>query len=274
MSIYIGLITQNSRQNIDELTSVAHHFDGLAAIDHYSTDGTHEILESRKGDGFVVQLPYYGHHGWSMNGFLFHPKVEDGTWILLRDSSERISETFAQNIRQFVAMLENNGINSVYQYSKLLLFKRFPHQQFGNTPHWGLQGAHPNAIQIDQTGLFKSDEEYCYSVRNRRPLFHWVGAYLRYYLLHDSNHCLLGLKDQSLFPARDAKRSAFRQFVRARGYPVTIDGVKALFSEPLDDETKAHINAELILHDYYRHEILGDTTLTDKHDPSSIRPIT
>ena len=41
--IYIGLITGNEKKNIEELTSVYNDFDGLAAVDHFSTDGTYEL---------------------------------------------------------------------------------------------------------------------------------------------------------------------------------------------------------------------------------------
>lgn len=276
--VYIALITQNERANIEELTSVAHHFDGLAAVDHNSTDGTYELLDSRKGAGFVLQLPYLGNHSWSMNGFLFHPTIEVGSWLLLRDSNERIAEPFAAQIRPFIALLESRGIETVYQWSKALLFRRRPHQFFAGTPHWGLQQARQPAIQIDQTGLFAKDEDYCYSVRGRnRDRFHFVGAYLRYYLLLDTNHLLLASDKADAvgmtYQIREAQRLAFREMLIRRGYPVTVDGVKQLMKDGLDSEARRHFETDKVLNDAYRYFQLGRTDFVDNHDWRDMVPI-
>lgn len=57
--IYLGLITQNDKKNIEELTSIYEDLDGIFAVDHYSTDGTYEILSERKRGGDIVQLPFF-----------------------------------------------------------------------------------------------------------------------------------------------------------------------------------------------------------------------
>lgn len=269
--VYIGLITQNEKQNIDELTSVAHYFDGLAAVDHKSNDGTFELLNERKGDGFVEQIPYYSHHAHSMNHFLLNPKIEIGDWILLRDSSERINESFAKQIKEFVLVMGAQGIHSLYQYSKLLLFRRFPQQFFFSTPHWGFQGARQKAIQIEKVGWFKSDEEYCYSVRNqKRDRFHFVRAYLRYYLILDSNHLALGLelaeKARLTFNEMENRRMEFLVYLFNKGYPATVSGVEHLLAAGLDEMGKQFFRKEKILNDFYRYTILKREDFTDNHD--------
>lgn len=272
---FIGIITQNEKQNIDELTSIAHCFDGLAAVDHKSTDGTYELLNERKGEGFVEQIPYYGHHGHSMNHFLLNPKVEFGSWVLLRDSNERVAESFAKNINDFIGYLLMNDIGAVYQYSKLLMFRRGPRQYFANTPHWGFQGVMGKAIQIDQSGLFKSDEEYCYSVRKKnRSKYHFVLAYARYYLMLDSNHLWLGLDKAEAagitLQDRETRRVQFLIYLDNKGYEKSLKGLKQLVNDGLDDEARKFFNSEKVLNDYYRHEALGLEDFEDNHDHKNL----
>lgn len=276
--IYIGITTQNDKENIEQLTSVFDCFDGLAAVDHFSNDGTYELLKSRMKDGFVEQIPYWGQHSHSLNHLLYHPKIEIGSWILLRDSKERVAESFAKNIKAFIGLLETSNINSIYQYSKLLLFKRFAQQYFQSTPHWGFHGARANYIQIENMGWYKNDEEYCYSVRNKnRDQFHFVFHYLKYYLFLDSNHGLLGLENKGdinkLFPARENIRLTFRSKLINNGYSCNIDGVKRLMTEMKDgkaDWAKEFFNGEKILNDAYRYYIFEDKLFKDNHDWSDI----
>lgn len=278
MKIFVGIITQNEKKNMEELTSCTDHFDGLAVTDHYSADGTYELLESKKGYGFVEQIKYLGHNSHSMNHFLFNPKIEVGDWVLLRDSLERIDPDFASGIRGFVTMLESNGINTVYQYSKLLLFKRFAQQHFQSTPHWGFVGARPGGIQIDKTGWYQKDEEYCYSVRNKnRDKYHFVMAYLRYYMILDSNHSLLGLEKnipagsdiEKTFKIREQIRMGFRKELIENGFSPDVDGVKLLLSQArltgLPKWAVAYFNTEKILNDVWRHEVLGLEDFNDDH---------
>jgi hypothetical protein len=273
--IYIGLITGNEIKNITELTSVYSYFDGLAAVDHNSEDGTFDVLNSRKGDGFVEKIPYYSHHGHSMNHFLLNPKIKIGDWILLRDSSERINEEFARNIKYWINTFERNNINTIYQYSKLLMFRRFPHQFFANTPHWGFQGAQPGFLQIDQSKIFEKDEDYCYSVRNKtRDKFHFINAYLRYYLILDTNHLLLGADKAELagisFSAREAKRLRFLEYLRLKNVESNIESVIEFMKNGLDKEGFEFINSELILNNAYSYNVLGNREIKDEHDHKSL----
>jgi hypothetical protein len=281
--IFIGLITgPNEYGNLLELCSVSQHFDGLAVTYHGQTDDPeYKLLNASKKDGFVECIPYVGNHAHSMNHFLYNPKIEMGSWVLLRDSTERIAEFFAQNIRGFVDTMEKQGINSIYQYSKLLLFKRFSHQFFNGTPHWGFNGARPGAISIEATGWFKADEEYCYSTRAKRDKFHWVGAYFRYYLLPDSNHTLLGNCNRphegtevEIFQRREVMRNAFRDEMRRRGAKLDCDAIITYWmATPLDDKMRAFVNGDKILNDAYRYFVLNDLMCQDEHEWSSLKVI-
>jgi hypothetical protein len=264
--IYIGLITSNGQsKNLEELTSVYHYFDGIAATYHINegeaVDDGHLILNVRKGNGFVVKREWYGDHSRSMNEFLLNPKIRLGDWILLRDSSERISIPFARQIKMFVKQLEANNIRTVYQYSKCLMFMKCEHQYFRGTPHWGLQGARGEAIAIENLQGFSRDEDYCYSTRvTNRSEDTFVAHVLRYYLYDSSNHLLLGRESKlEEFRAHDETRVRFKYYIEKElNIEPTEKGLLAyLKNNPLTNKLKDFINFEPILNDFYCYYILN-----------------
>lgn len=269
-NIYIAISTQNQENNIKDLTSVYQDFDGICAVDHFSTDGTYNVLSERCKNGFVAQIPYYGHHAHDLNHIILNPKIKLGDWVLLRDSCERINTNFASNIRPFINMLENNGVNTVYQHSKLLLFRRFPHQFFTSTPHWGFNGGQNKIIAIEKQTWFKEDTEYCYSVRNQRAPYSWVDHYMRYYLILDSNHNLLGAENfgepKSIFEQKEYIRINFLYYLDKHNVNHTVDDFLLFLNNQKDlcDELKWYINNIRIINDFYRYHILKNTdNLTD-----------
>lgn len=269
--VYIGIITDKGEfGNLNALTAPWSHFDGLAVTYHGKTaDHEYKLLNARKGQGFVELMKYTGNHSLSMNYFLFNPSIKIGDWILLRDSCERVNDDFAFNIKVFIRNLENLQINSVYQRSKLLLFKRFPHQEFSGTPHWGFKGAQGKSILIENQGWFARDEDYCYSVRdvNRGP-YHFIDAFMRYYLINDSNHNLLGLENfgnpQQLFPILEQRRMEFLFYLQELGINNDIVSLRDYLvdTELLPDKMKYFINNNLILNQFYRYWCLDDLTVS------------
>lgn len=276
IKVYIGLITGHGEEkNIEELTSVSKHFDGLAAVyhtEHGMVDPTYDILYDRKGDGFVVKRQFYQHHSHSMNDFLLNPQLEVGSWVLLRDSCERVNESFAKDLHNFLALMELNKINTIYNYSKLLLFKKFEHQIFQGSPHWGLQGAQPGYLSIDQQKWFKNEEEYCYSVRgNVRPEHHFIDHFVKYYLYDSSNHLLLDYPNQEDFQKNEIKRQNFKDYCRKNSIPLTVDSIKKLLTaETINDNIKKFVNESRILSDFYRFHKLKHTTKEIKENPTFV----
>ena len=165
-------------------------------------------------------------------------------------------------------MLDNNGVNTVYQYSKLLFFKRFPHQQFSNTPHWGFSGAQDKKISIEFQKWFEKDSEYCYSVRNEtRDKYHFINAFMRYYLMIDSNHNLLGLENfgnpTELFPILEAQRMEFILYLNQLGIENTGQSLDSYIQiNGLNDKLKIFFNNNLILNQWYRYHFLNDLTVS------------
>lgn len=268
--IYLAISTDTREyENLKELTSVWESFDGLAVTYHGNTeDDAYKLLSERKKEGFIECIPYFQHHSHDLNHILFNPIIKLNNILILRDSGERLSTEFASNIRPFVKMLENNGINTVYQYSKLLMFRRFCHQWFTNTPHWQFNGAQPKMIEIEKTGWFKDDKEYCYSVRNeKRDKYHFINHFVSYYLILDGNHNLLGLENfgnpQELFPILEQQRINFLFYLQTLGIDNNINSLHEYVKQNgLNDKLKEFFNNNLILNQWYRFTFLNDLTVS------------
>lgn len=271
-----------SLQDLRELWEPLRHlFDGLVCTYHGAReDEEARYLEGAKGAGTVVYLPYARRHSFSRNAYLYCGGMQDGDWCFQHDVLERANPAFIeQAILPFIAQWKPGGINALYYYGKILLYQFHESLHFEGSPHEGLRRDDGLWRPADITAQYPHEPDVRWNVRPlRRPdPHHFVDHYARYWVDFPwgSNHCLLGWEKKSgeEIQAREQRRLAFRQLVRARGYPVTLAGVKQLFAQPLDAELAAHINGELILHDLYRHHVLGERWMTDRHDVASIRPV-
>lgn len=261
--IFLLGITQDNYQNIDEMTKdIYQYFDGLIFVDHQSIDGTKDLLESRKGDGEIISLPFRNDHSWSMNACLLSDKLLDGDFFILRDSAERLDIDFCKNIKQFISQLEKQNINSVYQYSKLLIAKYYSDGVFFSSPHWGYSARQPG-IEIDKQPGFEDPKTYAYSVRNEtRPRHNFIDHFIRYYYTYKkSNHLLLGRENNILdFQAHEQVRQKFRNYcIRDLNIPPNVDGLKKYIIENknLSYEFKWFVNFERILNDFYCYHALN-----------------
>lgn len=275
--IFIGLITGNEKQNIQEIVDNLGNIDGILAVDHYSTDGTYELLEKNKRGGDIIRCPYQNNHSQSMNIWMNSPKLNIGDWVILLDSSERIGQKLLNNIKDYVIHFERCGINTIVNHSKVFMFRRWPQQFFSGTPHWKINGTQQYAIDMSNTGLFEDEKDYYYSVRNRnRDPFHWTRHYAFYLLQKDSNHLLLGLEGKpnfvETFTYRENERIKLLLYFKERNLEPTIDNLILLFHE-CNDQIKYFINTNKILNDYYHFYINNDRTLIDNHNWDEIKKI-
>ena len=263
--IYIGMITSaGNAENLEWLNMASKYVDGLAIVWHGHRDAGFDTVNNNKGSGFVIERQFFQHHSHSMNDFLLNPSIRPGDWILLRDSCERLSTQFVENIRDFVGKLELSGINSIFHYSKLFLFKKFEHQTFQGSPHWGLQRPMEKFAALEQ--IFpKNHEEYSYSVRNTtRPKDHWIEHFLKYYLYDSSNHLLLGRENNmEEFYKHEERRIGFKKYLESIGILLDVKSVRHFFEnienynlDTLNKTLDNFINFEPILNDYYCYYIL------------------
>lgn len=264
MKIYLCGITHNQKQNISGTTEYSDYFDGLIWVDHYSTDGTYKLLQSRKKAGQIIQVPFTKNHDLSMNFFLHAGPMRNGDWFFLRDSMERFNKEWVTNIKNFVATLRNQGIKSVFSHNKGFGFEFNDSMFFQGSPHWGLQGWQNKAI--DLKNYYKEEKEYAYRIKDGeeggRPLWNWIDHFARYYWVYGrSNHLLLGNENNlDKYKELEENRLTFRMYCQiAYKADFTIESLKILLKSDnwkQDKEFLRMFNKEKILKSFYRFHIL------------------
>jgi len=265
MKIYLCGITQNEYQNIDELTSIYEYFDGLIFVDGGSTDGTKELLESRKKDGAVIYRKWTNDHDYQMNEFLRQGPIKMGDWFFIRDSSERFNPQWIKNIKEMINQFSKNKIRSVYNYGKGFAFEYYDDMYFSGTPHWGLIGARPNAIDLSDIYNEKKKEHTWREAEGegKREKHHFIDHFVKYYFVYGrSNHLLLGKEnDREGFIQAETNRQNFRLHCASLGIDFTINALKEyLNTDAWKKDTKflTMFNNEEILRNFYRWHILKD----------------
>jgi len=145
--------------------------------------------------------------------------------------------------------------------------------RYQGNPHESLVGTNKGV----ELSVYHPDDR---AVReNVRPIkranekFHWVGHYLRYLLLPNSNQNLLGLEHHAgkyTFEKKELIRKGLIKFLEYNKYPRTVAGVlEAMNRVGPKGELKEFINGHKILNDFYRLKVLGDDTVTDSHSLES-----
>lgn len=264
-NLYLCGITQNEFNNINELTKYYDYFDGLIFVDGGSTDGTKELLESRKKCGQIPYRKWTNDHDFQMNEILRCGTLKIGDWFLLRDSRERFNEEWLKNLKNIISQLENQKINSVFNYGKGFLFKYFDDMIFQGSPHWGLQGWRSNVIDFSHHW---DEKKYEHTWRvpdgdNQRPVEYRFIHFLKYYFVYArSNHLLLGNEGNiELFNEKEALRKRFREYLYFKYDAVfTIEWFNNFLIKndwKNDEFIRNCFNQEKILNDYYKYFILG-----------------
>lgn len=266
-----------SFQDLDELwTPIQDHFDGICAVYFGSRDDIEaKYLETTKGAGYITYLPYTGRHDLARVCAIHCGAIQHGDVVCQFDTLERLNPEFAN---EMLGLLDSR-INTLFYYGKVLLYEYHESVTFQGTPHEAfrrLDGG-TKAVELSQ---YQPDES---KVRlNVRPIkrtdpYHWVGHYVRYYLATPwgSNHCLLGNEHRGdpmkLYQEREALRIEVRDYLRAQGVPLTVDGLRVyLTTKPITEAMKSYIEKECILNDAYRYWVLGDLTIKDDHSWSSM----
>lgn len=271
-----GMTSAGKEANLRALVEpLVPHIQGLQWTFNLPRDEGADYLESRAGEGRIVYVHWSARHGSAMTQYLHQGTMREGDWFLQLDDLERVSVGFVRDhVPILIDTMRRDNVAMVANYGKGLLFRFNDQLEFKGSPHWygqGFDGRVAN-IELPQSEFWNVRAE-------QRPPHHWIGHYARYWVAYPagSNHALLGLEKQGnpqdLFPIREARRLAFRKLMGARGYPLTLDGLKTFLSQLLDAETKDHLNAEKTLRDYWwmlqgRLDILKDT-----HLPSDSPPI-
>ncbi len=276
----------NEVTNIVEMVEpLLPYIDGIIWVLHdcaYHDPGA-RYLESVKGKGKIIHREWpLGRHWVSMNETLYTGLIEEGDLVIWTDLLELPAPSFLSRIKTEIGpMMEEADVGCIYYHAKAFLFRYHEMLEYRNSPHWTLTGVKGRGIEW--ANVQPNEREVRFNTRPEKrkdqPL-HWVSHFLRYWLYPAGcNHAAMGLDHwlagdrNQQFAIREQRRLEFRKLVKARGFPLTLEGVKALMSGPLDDELKGHLNSEKVLSDYYHFAVKGDTSVKDSHNPADAKPI-
>ena len=249
------------------------HFNGVCAVYFGArTDDEAQYLELIKGEGRITYLPYTGRHDLARVCTVHCGAIENDDIVVVTDVLERPSPVFCRDVKNLLS----GQLNTLFFFGKILAYRYHESITYIGTPHEAFRrlDGQMRAVDLAQGwGENKIDEATIRAnVRpQKRPPDHWVGHFARYMLLPwGSNHALLGLEKNGnpaeLFPIREAKRLAFREEMRRRGYPVSLKGLKDMLSGEIDDRLKGFINSDKVWTDYYWHVIKGRDDVVCGHD--------
>jgi hypothetical protein len=270
---------KGSAEDLRELWEpIKDHFDGICCTYFGEMRDDEAIyLEAEKGEGHVTYLPYVGRHDLARNVGLHCGKIENGDIVVVTDTLERPSPTFCRD----VGNLLSGEINTLFFFGKILAFRYHESATYVGTPHERFVRQDGQMWAVDMSHGWGDNKireaEIRANVRpEKRPADHWVGHFARYMLLPwGSNHALLGLEKNGdpnkLFPIREVKRLAFREEMRRRGYPVTLDGLKQMLSSPIDVKLRDMIQGDRVWSDYYWHVIRGRELVCGHDDRDMVK---
>lgn len=279
-----GITSKGNEKHLRELIEpIKHLFDGICWVFHEEegslteTDGGYqylllevinEYIADGKEGGKVIRSPWVRRTDHSRNKTLFEGPMKTGDWFLIIDTLERIHPQMIQDMIGLVNATPR--ANGIYYENKRLFFRMHENIYFSGNPHEGIQGAW-SALSLNKEN-YPAGEKYFTNVRPLyRDKYHWVGAYMNYYLFPNTNHLFLGYENNKEYVAERYKiRHEFLITLLSEEVDSTIPDIKKYIKNNGIEKIKKFINQEKILNDWYRFEFLGDKTVIDKHDPSLI----
>lgn len=154
--LWLTFMTQNRVNDIREMTEDLSPFNGIVAVDHYSDDGTYELLEERKGEGKIIRRPFVNHHAHSMNEFLFSGVIKSGDYFMILDSSDRINPRWLASLREDVGYYDKNNIGAIF-LDRIFLARYIDSMEFFGGVHWGLRPLWGQPMNYSQINGYKKE---------------------------------------------------------------------------------------------------------------------
>lgn len=283
----IGMSGPGSLSNLRELIDpIKGFFNGVVWVLHDAHESEEaSYLESVKGEGQTIHYHYHGRHDVSRNTGLWCGPIKQGDWCVGADDRERINPQFAAALHEFLPVLAARNINAAFLHGKHFIFQYHESLRYQGTPHEGITRDDGQLRPIDLKDHFPNERQTRYGVRaEQRDSMHWLTHYLKYYLQQPwgSNHCLLGNVDRPergdqmmIYRQREATRLELREYLRAKGVPLTVEGFREyVVANPRDPDLIRMCNLDKITNDGYRYWVLGDETVNDNHHWRDMKVIT
>ncbi len=239
---------------------------GTIWVDGHSLDDSRSIIEQHCG--YYLQRYWTNDHDFQMNVYLRERLINHGDWVLQLDTSERISPEFIERLQDVMLNnFEEQGINTVYQRSKPLMYKWHDDMIYSGSPHWGIQNQRPHAVDISKFDGFDDDKTYVWSLRD--DINKWILNGIKYYLVYGrSNHMWLIYNPanypgsiRNLIQEHEAMRLKFRDYCR-NTLGISLDCVPTKIMREFDTFLKTEryhqefidfMNYEKIIANYYRY---------------------
>lgn len=281
--VFLGGMVGDCVQDCDELTKdIYQYFNGLIFCEHNSKDGTRELLESRKGDGEIISMPFLRNHGISMNSILTSHKLLPGDFLLFSDSLERISIDFAKDIRPFCENLAKQNINTVYSYGKILLIRYYAEVMFTPaTPHCHIYNPRPQSVDLSGDSFYKNEKNQRYNIRGeKRPRNSFISHFLKYTLNYKQSNQMLDYHggDFEKYKVSEELRQKFLIYWnRTLGQELTVEAFhNFIITQELPYELKFFLNNNRYLGDYFSYYTKKESLeqIIERHKEGKLYQIT
>lgn len=266
--IWLGLITYNELKNITEMTESLDWCDGIVAVDHGSTDGTFELLESKKKEGKILRLPWMNLHYVSMTAVLQCGVIRPGDWVYFLDSQERVTEEYAKEIRSAITDYQAQGIGCVH-WGRPLLFQKSVGMVYRENPHCHPYPLVGNVLDVrdESTVSWKGEElhlgKYLISKKNLDDTTILHGS--KYYFYELSNQTLMfyGGFRKEIGIHHEMMRQQFLIYCQEKlglkpGMDAFVEYLKENQSN-LDPQIVDYMELEFPMKDLFRFKILGQS---------------
>ncbi len=271
VKLWLVGMTQNRREDFADIVKYSNkYFNGLIFVDHESTDGTKELLESHKKEGKIISRPYFKQHSHSQNEILFCRHAKNGDWMFLHDSPIRILPKWLDTMRNDILDYEKQGIAGVSFSNMIYLWQYFDEQQFMGSPHHGISQLRGKVITFGE----ENKSQYIYNKRDEDKNKSYLMHPIFYYFCHNPSNeiqCMYSKYGQNIINFQENKRRFFRDYCE-KELNLSLDTLNDLIDYMRKINNKELIPSEYFLQfcdscfrmtDLFRHKILGQDLVPD-----------